>query len=68
MDDQTLLTAVDAQILALLNGGAVRSWNEGGHAVVHMSLTELYAFKTQLETRIAQASSSMCVPVISRRF
>jgi hypothetical protein len=66
MDDQTLLDATNAQILALINGGAVKGWSEGGHAVQHMSLAELYDFKVQLENRIAAASSPMCVPIVGR--
>jgi hypothetical protein len=66
VDDQTLLTAVDNAILSLLNGGAVQAWTEGGHQVQHMKLPELYALKQQLETRIAQATYPMAVPVVSR--
>jgi hypothetical protein len=66
VDDQTLLDLVDAQISALLSGGGVQRWSEGGHAVEHMSLTELYKFKQQLETRLAQASLPMCLPIVSR--
>lgn len=63
MTDAELLDLADAQIAALLSGGAVKSWKEGGHEVLHMSLTELFAFKQQLETRIAQASGGMFLPV-----
>jgi hypothetical protein len=66
MDDQTLLDQVDAAILALLTGGAVKSWGEGQHRVEHMGLTELYAFKQQLETRIAQSTLPCCIPIVGR--
>ena len=63
MSDSELLDLVDTQIAALLSGGAVKSWEEGGHKVAHMSLLELYRFKQQLETRIAQAGGGMFLPV-----
>lgn len=68
MDDQSLLTLVDTQIAALLSGGAVKSWSEGGHLVTHMSITELYGLKQQLENRIAQSTQSSCIPIVSRDF
>lgn len=68
MDDQTLLALVDQQISALLTGGAVKSWSEGGHQVTHMSITELYGLKQQLENRIAQSTQSTCIPIVSRDF
>jgi len=63
MSDQELLDKVDAQIAALLDGGAVKGWREGGHGVEHLSLAELYRFKEQLENRIAQAGGVMLLPV-----
>lgn len=63
MTDQELLDLVDGQIAALLSGGAVKSWEDGGHKVTHLSLTELYRMKQQLETRIAQAGGGMFLPV-----
>jgi hypothetical protein len=63
MDDQTFLDLVDAQIAALLSGGAVKAWQEGSHKVEHMSITELYLLKQQLENRIAQAGGGMFLPI-----
>lgn len=63
VDDATLLTLVDTQIAALLNGGAVKRWKDGGHEVEHMSLLELYKFKEVLENRIYAASCGMFLPV-----
>jgi hypothetical protein len=66
MDDQQLLDLVDTAIADLLGGGAVKSWGEGSHRVEHMSLTELYALKQQLETRIAYSTGPSCIPIVSR--
>lgn len=64
MTDAAMLVLVDEAIAALLSGGAVKAWREGGHQVEHMSLTELYALKQQLETRIAQAAGGLlCLPI-----
>jgi len=64
MSDEDLLTLVDQQIAALLTGGAVKSWRDGqNHAVEHMSLGELRAFKNELENKIAQASGGMLIPI-----
>jgi len=64
MTDEDLLTLVDQQIAALLSGGAVKSWRDGqNHAVEHMSLGELRAFKSDLENRIAQAGGGMLLPI-----
>lgn len=63
VDDQTFLDLVDDQIQALLTGGAVKAWGEGDHKVEHMSITELYLLKQNLENRIAQGSGQMFVPV-----
>lgn len=64
MSDEDLLTLVDQQIAALLTGGAVKSWRDGqNHAVEHMSLGELRAFKTELENRIASAAGGMLIPI-----
>jgi hypothetical protein len=66
VDDQTLLDLVNQQISALLSGGAVKSWGEGGHQVQHFSLAELMTLKRELETRIVEASTPMCLPIVSR--
>lgn len=63
MTDQELLDLVNAQIAALLNGGAVKAWKEGGHAVEHMSLSELMKTRNQLEQQIAQQSTGILLPV-----
>jgi hypothetical protein len=63
MSDQELLDKVDAQIAALLDGGAVKGWRDGSHGVEHLSLTELVRCKQQLENRIAQAGGGMLLPV-----
>lgn len=65
MTDAELLALVDAQIAALLSGGAVQEWSEGGHQVRHMKLGELMQLKRELENRIAQAASGgmMCMPI-----
>lgn len=65
MTDQELLDLTNTAIANLLNGGAIKSWREGGHQVEHMSLPELMAFKELLETRIAQAGGgAMCLPIV----
>jgi hypothetical protein len=62
--DAAMLVLVDDAIAAILSGGAVKSWSEGGHSVSHLSLKELYGLKQQLETRIAQAAGGMlCLPI-----
>lgn len=63
MDDQTLLDLVNAQIAALLSGGAVKSWREGNHLVEHMSIVELYGLRTELENKIAEAAGGMLMPI-----
>lgn len=63
MDDAALLDLVDTQIAALLTGGAVKAWKEGGHSVEHMSLGELYALKRDLEQRIEQTSRGILMPI-----
>jgi hypothetical protein len=63
MTDDALLVLVDNAIAALLSGGAVKSWGEGGHNVEHMSLSELMALKTEVENRIFSSSGAMCLPV-----
>jgi hypothetical protein len=68
--DEALLALVDAAIAALLSGGAVKSWSDGGHArghaVEHMSISDLMNLKRELETRIALAGSGgiLCMPVV----
>lgn len=63
MEDSALLTLVDDAIAAILAGGAPKRWQEGSHQVEHMSLTELYRFKCELENRIAQAGGSVFLPI-----
>lgn len=53
--DQDLLDAVDAQILALVTGGA-QAVSARDRGVTKLSLQQLYDLKRDLETRI-QASA-----------
>lgn len=64
MDDQTLLDAVNAQILALLSGGAVEEWREGAHQVRHMPIDKLYTLKQTLENNIAAAGGGCVYRVV----
>jgi hypothetical protein len=68
MDDQTLLDAVNAQILALTTGG-IAEWQEGSHRVRHCSLRELLDMKRELENAIASAAAGgiIVVPITSTR-
>lgn len=63
MDDATLLAAIDAAILARLNGAA-EEWQEGPHRFKGASLTDLYAMKKDVEARIYAAGGPAFVPIV----
>jgi hypothetical protein len=64
VSDAELLELVNEAIAALLSGGAVQAWREGGHQISHMKIGELMELKQTLENRIAMADGGMCLPIL----
>lgn len=56
-DTQSLLTAVNNAILAVLNGGAVQSYSIGGRNLQRYSLKELRDLKAELLAQLAAETS-----------
>ena len=55
---QELLDAVNDAILAILTGGAVKSYGVGNRNLSRMSIKDLYNMRAKLEAQVSAATGS----------